>query len=104
MKWRNRLLALLPALASAIAQAQAPQLSAAWEPAEKPEALRVIWQADQPVCVWLIGGGRPDQVLDVACALAGDITIPTGGISDAYAPQLRTAVQLRGPAGVVAEV
>lgn len=80
MKWLSLLLLLL----------QPAPLTAQWQ----PTGLRVVWSAPEPGCLYLTGN-LPEQLLDVPCAAAGDVLLATGGVDQAYAPQLRTRVELR---------
>lgn len=90
-------LILLLGLWAGVAPAQpvAPILTATWEGAR----LHVTWSAPEPGCLAL-SGGPPDQLLDLPCAAAGDVRLPTGGVDQAYAPQRYLRVELRRQADV----
>lgn len=89
MKIAAQLLLILALLAPP-AQPSAT-LVATWS---TPQALRVQWSANEPGCLVLVGN-TPPQRLEVPCAASGDVTLPTGGVDQAYAPQRRTHVELR---------
>lgn len=70
-----------------------PQLDLAWEPG----GLRVTWDAWIPVCLTLVGN-LPPQLADLPCSRQGSVLLPTGGVSQAYAPQRRTHIEVRDQA------
>jgi hypothetical protein len=98
--WRSKLLCCLLLLGVAgPVEPMPPTLKAAWSPA----GLRVVWDgAPADTCLYLVGGGLRDAWLD--CGASGDVVLPSGGVDTDYAPQLRTALELRRPGGAVARV
>lgn len=98
MRWRSGCillcgLAALAVLGLYIAHAQAP-LALSWQPA----GLRVTWAADRPVCLYLVGGGLPEQrVADVPCSAAGEAVLARGA-DYLLSPVNRTHVELRDQA------
>lgn len=73
-----------------LAQATTEGLLVSWEGTQ----LHVIWGAPEPGCL-VLSGGPPDQLLDLPCAAAGDVRLPSGGVDQAYAPQRYQRVELR---------
>jgi hypothetical protein len=88
----RRLLAILVLLPALVSAQPAPVVSAHWE----GPALRVEWSG--PGCLYLVGGGRGNALVEQGgqnfCNTSGSILLPTGGVSDDYAPQLRSHVAL----------
>lgn len=83
------LLTVAPALP---AQGQgAALISTAWE----QEGLRVSWTLPAPGCLHLAGRLPLQRLVDIPCAATGEALLRTSGVDAAYAPQLRTSLELR---------
>lgn len=86
----GRAAVLLDGANQELARAVTMGLAAGWESTR----LHVTWGAPEPGCL-VLSGGPPDQLLDLPCAAAGDVRLPSGGVDQAYAPQRYARIDLR---------
>lgn len=68
-----------------------PTLDLTWEAG----GLRVVWTSWEPGCLYLVGNLPNQRLADIPCATSGNVLLRTGGVDQAYAPQLRTHVEVR---------
>ena len=93
------LLLLLPVISRAQEGPPAePAIVATWHGGD---SLAVLWfGAAIGSCLFLTGGPfAPEYIEQAPCGPAGAIELPTGGVGQLEAPQLRTGVILISPAG-----